>query len=73
MVTGLVRLLFNDGILTVVAWSLILVLVIPVAVIVRRTGHSLWWLLILAVPLGGFIGLWLLAISKWPVLGETRS
>lgn len=45
---------------------------LPVTLIIRRTGHSGWWILLTLIPPGPFIGLWLLALGKWPAL-ETKS
>ena len=70
MAERLIDLMLNHGIMSVIAWSLLLAVVIPMAIIVRRTGHSLWWVILLFVPLGGFVALWLLALARWPALRE---
>jgi hypothetical protein len=36
--------------------------------IIRRTGYSGWWVLLALVPLGSFVGLWMLALNRWPAL-----
>jgi hypothetical protein len=70
---GIRHVLFDDGFFTVIAWVLLVGTLIPAATIVRRADHSLWWLLLVMVPLGGFIGLWLLAFSRWPILRGTET
>lgn len=43
-------------------------LVIPLWRILKRTGHSGWWSLLLFIPLGNLLGLWLLAYARWPAV-----
>lgn len=39
---------------------------VPVFLILRRTGKSLWWATLIAIPIFGFvIVLWVLALSRW--------
>jgi len=45
----------------------------PTVRILHRMGYSGWWALIAAIPLGGFVGLWILAFSDWPVLGRNSN
>lgn len=45
-------------------------LLIPVARILRRTGHSRWWCLIAWIPLVDIVGLWMLAYVKWPAVDK---
>lgn len=45
----------------------IVVIVIPAARILHRTGFSWWWGLLSIVPIVGLIGLWLFAFSRWPL------
>jgi len=48
---------------------IILTLVLyPVWRIVKRTGHSPWWSLLMFIPLVNFIGLWTLAFAPWPAI-----
>jgi hypothetical protein len=44
----------------------------PSVRILHRVGLSGWWALILLIPGGGFVALWLLAFANWPAL-EQRS
>jgi hypothetical protein len=44
------------------------ILLVPVWRIVRRTGLSAWWSLLVFVPLVNFVGLWLLAFVRWPAV-----
>jgi hypothetical protein len=46
---------------------------IPIARILRRTGRSAWWSLLIFVPLANLIGLWVFAFMPWPALGERYS
>jgi uncharacterized membrane protein YhaH (DUF805 family) len=39
---------------------------IPVARIMRRTGYSGWWSLLVLIPLVNLIGLWVFAFARWP-------
>lgn len=51
-------------------WILILIAIAlvayPLAIVLRRTGHSGWWALLYFVPLLNLIGLWVWAFKKWP-------
>jgi hypothetical protein len=54
------------------AWILmaafvILFFAVPVARILKRTGHSPLWSLTLFVPLAAYFGLWIFAFKRWPV------
>jgi hypothetical protein len=43
---------------------------IPVMQILRRTGFSRAWVLILFVPVVNLVFLWIYAFTRWPVEGE---
>ena len=43
---------------------------IPVMQILKRTGFSRAWVLILFVPLVNLVFLWIYAFKRWPVEGE---
>lgn len=45
----------------------------PYIRIVRRTGHSGWWVLTMAVPVLNFIMLWVFAFARWPAVDDERS
>ncbi|HVW50499.1 MAG TPA: hypothetical protein VHC91_08860 [Trinickia sp.] len=55
-------------------WSWLVVLVICLAMlypyvrIIRRTGHSGWWLITMFVPILNVIMLWVFAFVKWPTV-----
>jgi hypothetical protein len=52
-------------------WLIVLLLVstlIPIQQIIARTGRSRFWALLAFIPLGNFIGLWLLAFCRWPAV-----
>jgi hypothetical protein len=40
----------------------------PVVRIIRRTGHSGWWVLLWFVPFGAIVGVWILAFARWPAV-----
>lgn len=48
---------------------LILFYVVPMAIIIGRTGHSRWWVIALCLPILNVIGLWVLALVRWPAVG----
>ena len=43
----------------------------PIGRILWRMGYSVWWLLLVLVPLGPVIGIWVVAFSEWPRLRKT--
>ena len=57
----------------IVGLVLTFVLVIfPLGLVLRRMGHSEWWALIVFVPLGLIVGLWLAAYARWPLVDGSR-
>lgn len=50
-----------------------LVFLIPVARILRRTGHSRWWCLLALIPLVNGIGVWVLAFVRWPAVDKVQA
>jgi len=40
--------------------------VIPVARILKRTGHHPLWSLAFLIPIIGYLGLWIFAFKRWP-------
>ncbi|AXK63134.1 DUF805 domain-containing protein [Burkholderia anthina] len=61
------------------AWQLLVSLVLvavviyPYVRIVRRTGHSGWWVLTMFVPILNFIMLWVFAFARWPNVDDRQS
>jgi len=45
---------------------LFVIIGIPVARILRRTGKSRWWSLLILVPIVNLIGFWIFAFARWP-------
>jgi hypothetical protein len=39
---------------------------IPTGIILKRLGYSEWWSLIIFIPGGVLVGLWVLAYANWP-------
>jgi energy-coupling factor transporter transmembrane protein EcfT len=39
---------------------------VPSGIILKRLGYSEWWALLIFVPGGVLIGLWVLAYANWP-------
>jgi hypothetical protein len=48
--------------------AIVVVLVWPIVIILKRMGFSGWWAALFFIPLGNVIGLWLLAKARWPRL-----
>lgn len=38
---------------------------IPAGLVLKRTGHSMWWALLCFVPIAALVGLWVLALTRW--------
>jgi hypothetical protein len=43
---------------------------VPVMRILRRTGFSRAWVLVMFVPVVALVFLWIYAFTRWPVEGE---
>jgi hypothetical protein len=56
----------------VMLFIILLIVVFPVFRIIKRTGHSGWWTLVMFFPLLNLVGLWLLAFSRWPALDSIQ-
>lgn len=41
---------------------------IPIVRILNRLGYSGFWAVLMFVPMGAIIGLWVLAFADWPAL-----
>ena len=54
--------------LILIVW--LIVLGYPVARILRRTGHSTWWVIAFLIPLNNLVSLWVLAFARWPRVPE---
>jgi len=57
---------------TIVASSLLL-FVAPVALILKKAGYSPFLVLLLILPGMPLIGLWFLALARWPALAARES
>jgi hypothetical protein len=44
---------------------------IPAGLILKRTGHSMWWALLCFIPVAALFGLWVLAFTRWTPPSET--
>ncbi|HEV8680734.1 MAG TPA: hypothetical protein VGQ90_15265 [Stellaceae bacterium] len=60
-------LFFLPGVLIYLA-VLYILLGIPVARILRRTGQSAWWSLLVVIPLANLVALWVFAFARWPAV-----
>lgn len=60
-----------------ISWLIILVVTLamfyPYIRILRRTGHSGWWVLVMFVPLVNMIMIWVFAFAKWPTVDRSNS
>lgn len=60
------------------AWQLLVSLIVlaaciyPFVRIVRRTGHSGWWVLTMIVPILNFVMLWVFAFARWPAVDDRQ-
>jgi hypothetical protein len=50
----------------------VVVLVWPVAKILRRAGFSGWWSILMFVPIANYVALWVFALARWPMLEKSR-
>lgn len=57
---GMVPLIGMIAVLAIVA--------VPLVIILRRTGHSGWWVLLWFVPLVNLVMLWVFAFARWPAV-----
>jgi len=46
--------------------GVLVIVIIPVAHILRRTGFSPWLAILYVVPIVGWILVWIFAYSRWP-------
>ncbi|CAB3757386.1 hypothetical protein B7G54_08290 [Burkholderia puraquae] len=56
----------------VVSLVLVAVVIYPYVRIVRRTGHSGWWILTMFVPVLNFVMLWVFAFVRWPAVDDRQ-
>jgi hypothetical protein len=49
---------------------MILLVGIPVANVLHRTGRSRWWTVLAFIPLLNLIGLWVFAFARWPAVHD---
>jgi uncharacterized membrane protein YhaH (DUF805 family) len=54
------------GIVFLYMICLYVIIGIPVARILHRTGMSRWWSLLILVPVVNLIGFWVFAFARWP-------
>ena len=58
---------------TILVMMVVLVAIaIPAGLILKRLGLSIWWALLCLVPAAAFVGLWVLAFTRWPRDGQTQ-
>ena len=43
---------------------------IPAGLVLKRTGHSIWWALLCFIPIAALVGLWVLALTRWTPPGS---
>jgi hypothetical protein len=60
---------------TALRWGLFIIfsfaVLSPVIKILRRTGYSEWWALMLFAPGLNIVALWLFAYGRWPKSGSS--
>jgi hypothetical protein len=50
----------------IVVFVYVLVLIVPVAKILKKAGFSGWWSIVALIPGVNIIFLWIFALVKWP-------
>ena len=48
----------------------LVIFVVPLVKILRKSGYSGWWILIWLVPIANIVMLWVFAFSDWPNLAK---
>ncbi len=38
---------------------------IPTGMVLKRTGHAMWWALLCFIPVAALLGLWVIAFTSW--------
>jgi hypothetical protein len=46
---------------------------IPAAHILYRTGNSRWWSLLIFFPIVNVIGFWIFAFTRWPAIDSPQA
>ena len=57
----------------IVPVTAIILFAVPVANILRRSGHSAWWTILAFIPLVNLVCLWVFAFARWPALEASAS
>lgn len=52
----------------VMLFLILAIVLVPAWRILKRTGHSGWWSIIIFIPLVNLLGIWLLAFTRWPAV-----
>lgn len=50
----------------VVALLYAVIICVPAGQVLKRTGHSRWWALLLLLPVVNLVAYWIFAFKKWP-------
>lgn len=53
-------------------FAIFVVILIPIAQILHRAGHSRWWSVLYLIPLLNVVGLWIFAYVRWPALDRSE-
>ena len=61
------------GVLVLVYVAIAVISIIAAVKVVTKAGYSGWWVLIVLVPVVGFVMALVFAFSDWPVLREVRA
>ncbi len=56
-----------------IAAVLAVLAVVPSIMILRRLGYSGWWAILAAISPINIIGLWILALIRWPIERQTSN
>lgn len=45
----------------------------PAGLILRKAGFSPWWAILYVIPLINLVVIWVFALTRWPVEGQTTT
>jgi hypothetical protein len=65
-VCDFIPLEYHLAMMPIMAALFIILLGVPIARVIHRSGHSRWWTIVAFLPFLNLIGLWVLAFVRWP-------
>lgn len=58
----------SPSLVTLLALVLLTVPIVMIGRVLRRAGHSPWWVLLVLVPVVNLVALWVFAYTRWPAI-----